>query len=141
MKIAQTPGNEAFYALRRMDDPPFRTDSYPGNDYDPSEPLSSWGQPEHTSEQYLTTRCLGLINDNGGVHINSGIPNKAAYLITLNVGAEKAKQIYYQAMFYLSSNSQFKDARDAVEQATVDLYGRGSELSAVQAAFTAVGIQ
>lgn len=141
MKIAKTPGKEAYYALRRMDDPPFRTDSYPENNYNPNDPLNSWGQPEHTSEQYHAPSRPWT--DNGGVHINSGIPNKAAYLITTNtnIGAEKAKQIYYSAMFYLSPNSQFVDARDAIEQATIDLYGRGKELIAVQAAFNAVGIQ
>lgn len=138
MKIASTPGNKAYYALRRMDDPSFRTDSYPENDYNPSNPLGSWGQPEHTSEQYHAA-CFPW-TDNGGVHVNSGIPNKAAYLITINIGAAKAKQIYYHAMFYLSSNSLFVDARDAVEQATIDLYGSGSELSAVRAAFDTVGI-
>lgn len=141
MKIAKTPGKEAYYALRRMDDPPFKTDSYPENNYNPNNALNSWGQPEHTSEQYRAANRPWT--DYGGVHINSGIPNKAAYLITTNtnVGAEKAKQIYYDAMFYLSANSQFVDARDAVEQATIDLYGRGKELIAVQAAFNAVGIQ
>ncbi|GAN32643.1 MAG: peptidase M4 family protein [Candidatus Brocadia sp. AMX2] len=141
MKIAKTPGKEAYYALRRMDDPPFRTDSYPENDYDPKNPLNSWGQPEHTSEQYHAASRPWT--DYGGVHINSGIPNKAAYLIITNtsIGAEKAKQIYYHAMFYLSPNSQFVDARDAVEQATIDLYGKGLELAGVQTAFTAVGIK
>ncbi|MCI0526285.1 MAG: M4 family metallopeptidase, partial [Nitrospira sp.] len=65
----------------------------------------------------------------------------AAYLITINIGAAKAKQIYYHAMFYLASNSRFVNARDAVEQAAIDLYGQGSELSAVQNAFEAVGIR
>jgi Zn-dependent metalloprotease len=141
MKIAKIPGKEAYYALRRMDDPPFRTDSYSENDYNPKDALNSWGQPEHTSEQYHAASRPWT--DYGGVHINSGIPNKAAYLITTNtsVGSEKAKQIYYYAMFYLSSNSQFVDARDAVEQATIDLYGSGQELDAVQAAFNAVGIK
>lgn len=141
MKIATIPGKEAYYALRRLDDPPFRTDSYSENDYNPNDALGSWGQPEHTSEQYHAASRPWT--DNGGVHVNSGIPNKAAYLITTNasVGTEKAKQIYYYAMFYLSSNSQFVDARDAVEQATIDLYGRGAELVAVQSAFNAVGIR
>ena len=141
MKIAKIPGKEAYYALRRMDDPPFRTDSYSENDYNPKDALNSWGQPEHTSEQYQAQSRPWT--DHGGVHINSGIPNKAAYLITTDtsVGAEKAKQIYYYAMFYLSPNSQFADARDAVEQAAIDLYGRGLELAAVQAAFNAVGIK
>ncbi|MEP9410256.1 MAG: peptidase M4 family protein [Candidatus Brocadia sp.] len=141
MKIAKTPGKEAYYAMRRMDDPPFRTDIYPENDYNPKNPLNSWGQPEHTSEQYRAVSRPWT--DYGGVHINSGIPNKAAYLITTNtnVGVEKAKQIYYYAMFYLSPNSQFVDARDAVEQATIDLYGKGPELTVVQSAFAAVGIK
>ncbi len=139
MKIAETPGYEAYYALRRLDDPPFRTDSYPENDFDSSNPLGSWGQPEHTSEQYIAG-CWPW-TDNGGVHINSGIPNKAAYLITTDIGAVKAKQIYYSAMFYLSSNSKFIDGRGAVEQATIDLYGAGAELTSVQTAFDAVGIQ
>lgn len=138
MKIALT--EPAYYALRRMDDPPFRTDGYPQNDYNPSAPLNSWGQPGHTSEEYFAG-CWPW-TDNGGVHINSGIPNKAAYLITVNssVGLAKAKQIYYYAMFYLTASSQFANARDAVEQATRDLYGTGSELTAVQAAFNTVGI-
>ncbi|MCF6158429.1 MAG: peptidase M4 family protein [wastewater metagenome] len=139
MKIDETSGYEAYYTLRRMDDPSFRTDNYPENDYNPDNPLSSWGQPEHTTEQYHAN-CWPW-TDYGGVHINSGIPNKAAYLITTNIGFEKAKQIYYYAMFYLSSDSQFVDARDAIEQTTIDLYGIGSELSAVQTAFDAVGIQ
>ncbi len=141
MKIATIPGKEAYYALRRMDDPPFRTDSYPENDYNPKDALGSWGQPEHTSEQYHAASRPWT--DYGGVHINSGIPNKAAYLITTDasVGTEKAKQIYYYAMFYLSPNSQFVDARDAVEQATIDLYGRGLELIAVRSAFNTVGIK
>lgn len=130
-----------YYAMRRLDDPPFRTDSYPENNYNPKDPLNGWGQPEHTSEQYRAASWPWT--DNGGVHINSGIPNKAAYLITThaNVGAKKAKQIYYYAMFYLSANAQFVDARDAVEQATIDLYGNGKELSVVRTAFDAVGIQ
>lgn len=130
-----------YYAMRRLDDPPFRTDSYPENNYNPQDPLNSWGQPEHTSEQYHAGSWPWT--DNGGVHENSGIPNKAAYLITTHasVGVQKAKQIYYYAMFYLSANSQFVDARDAVEQATIDLYGIGQELTVVRAAFDAVGIQ
>lgn len=138
MKIDESGRYKGFYAMRRMDDPPFRTDGYPENDYNPSDPLSGWGQPEHTSEQYHSF-CLPW-NDNGGVHINSGIPNKAAYLITRSIGAKKAEQIYYYAMFYLSPLSGFMDARDATEQAAIDLFGTGAEFSAVQNAFDAVGI-
>ena len=140
MKISKNPGYEAYYAIRRLDDPPFRTDSYPQNDYNPSDPLNSWGQPEHVSEEFFGDCKIFINNDNGGVHINSGIPNKAAYLITTKIGSEKAKQIYYNAMFYLNANSQFTDARSAVEQATRDLYGSGAEFRAVENAFDLVGI-
>lgn len=139
MKIAET--NPAYYALRSMDDPPFRTDIFPENNYDPADPLNSWGQPEHTSEHYYAG-CWPW-TDNGGVHINSGIPNKAAYLVAVDpdVGFSKAKQIYYYALFYLSQTSQFIDARYALEQSTIDLFGDGAELNAVRSAFNEVGIQ
>ncbi|MBU0730651.1 MAG: M4 family metallopeptidase [Proteobacteria bacterium] len=138
MKIDETAGYEAYYALRRMDDPAFRSDNYPENDWDSSSPLNSWGQPEHTDEMYRAG-CWPW-TDNGGVHINSGIPNKAAYLITTDIGREKAQQIYYLAMFYMGKYAQFVDARDALEQAAFDLYGNGPEILSIQAAFNSVGI-
>lgn len=140
MKIATKPNYQAYYALRRMDDPTFRSDAYPENDYNLADPLNNWGQPAHTSEKYVAG-CWPW-TDNGGVHINSGIPNKAAYLIVSNpaVGLAKAEQIYYQAMFYLTSDAQFTDGRNAVELATTDLYGSGAELAVVQQAFDTVGI-
>lgn len=141
MKIAEQPGYEHYYALRSMSDPTFRGDAFPENDYNPAAPLDSWGQPAHTSEQYLVDGpiCL-LLPDYGGVHINSGIPNRAAYLVLQGIGAAKTQQIYYLAMFYMTSTAQFTDGRAAVELATIDLYGDGAELDVVQAAFTAVGI-
>ena len=39
---------------------------------------SSWWQPKHTDEQYTQS------DDNGGVHINSGIPNHAFYLFAVS---------------------------------------------------------
>lgn len=39
--------------------------------------------------QYLPETEEG---DNGGVHINSGIPNKAAYLTINSIGKEKAEK-------------------------------------------------
>lgn len=140
MKIDETPGYEAYYALRRMDDPAFRSDSYPENDYNPVAPFSALGQPAHVSEQYRVDTCTEQ-NDQGGVHINSGIPNRAAYLLTQAVGPEKARQIYYLGMFYLAPDAQFTDARLALQQAAADLFGAGSaEANQVGIAFEAVGI-
>lgn len=81
-------------------------------------------------------------NDNGGVHVNSGIPNRAAALIISALGREKAERIYYRALTtYLTSRAQFSDARLAVAQAARDLFGQQSpEVTAVQQAFDTVGI-
>ncbi|MDQ7015134.1 MAG: M4 family metallopeptidase, partial [Gammaproteobacteria bacterium] len=83
--------------------------------------------------------------DNGGVHINSGIPNRAAYLIAEALGGEGRRvmgEIYYHALTrYLTSSAQFIDARRALTQAAVDLYGSGSaEAQAVAEAWDQVGV-
>ncbi|HXF06102.1 MAG TPA: M4 family metallopeptidase [Blastocatellia bacterium] len=81
-------------------------------------------------------------HDNGGVHVNSGIPNRAAALIIKALGREKTERIYYRALTtYLTSRAQFSDARLAVAQAASDLFGQQSaEVTAVNQAFDAVGI-
>ena len=83
-------------------------------------------------------------NDNGGVHINSGIPNYAFYLFATNasVGKDKAEKVYYRALTtYLVRTSQFLDLRLAVIKAAGDLFGAsGPEVAAARQAFDAVGI-
>ena len=95
-------------------------------------------QPKHVSEQYTGGE------DNGGVHINSGIANHAFYLFATdeNVGLEKAETVYYDVLTnYLTTASQFIDLRIAVVQATGATYGTdGPEAAAARAAFDAVGI-
>ncbi len=80
--------------------------------------------------------------DNGGVHVNSGIPNRAAALIIKAIGREKTERIYYRALTtYLTSRAQFSDARIAIAQAARDLFGdQSAEVDAVNQAFDAVGI-
>jgi hypothetical protein len=91
-------------------------------------------QPMHVNEQYLGSE------DNGGVHINSGIPNHAFYLFAEAVGKEKAEQIYYKALTsYLTKSSKFVDLRIAIEQAAYDMYG-ANEKQAASNAFNQVGI-
>ncbi len=97
-----------------------------------------YGQPAHM-DQYknLPNTSAG---DWGGVHTNSGIPNKAAYNTIQSIGKTKAEKIYYRALTqYLTSNSQFVDAKKALAQAASDLYGT-TEVNAVNAAWTAVGV-
>jgi len=96
-------------------------------------------QPAHMDE-FLN---LTLDQDNGGVHVNSGIPNRACALIGEAIGKEKTEKIYYRVMDarYLNSQSQFIDMRLGVIQAATDLYGENStELTAVKDAFDTVGI-
>lgn len=137
---AMKPYQPWLYALRRMDDPSFRSDQYSENDHSVNHPLKSWGQPAHTDEQYIAKHCTEK-TDNGGVHINSGIPNHAAYLITQALGTQATLDIYYQSLFYLNSTASFKDARAAVLQSATDLYGSETEvLKQIKTAFNAVGI-
>ena len=79
---------------------------------------AQYNQPAHMNNYVRTSQ------DNGGVHINSGIPNKAAYLTINKLGESKSEQIYYRALTqYLTSNSNFKDARNSLIQSAIDLYG------------------
>lgn len=81
--------------------------------------------------------------DNGGVHINSGIPNHAFYLFATaaNMNKDKAEKVYYHALTrYLGRTSRFLDLRLAVIQSAKDLYGEGTETQAARAAFDKVGI-
>lgn len=94
-------------------------------------------QPANVSEQYFGSQ------DNGGVHINSGIPNYAYYLFATHpsVGKDKAEQVFYRALTtYLVRSSQFVDLRAAVVQSCQDLYGQ-AEVDAARAAFDQVGIE
>lgn len=70
--------------------------------------------------QYVNTYA-----DNGGVHINSGILNKIAYDTIRQLGIQKSEQIYYRALTqYLTSTSDFWDAKYALAQSPYDLYGQ-----------------
>ncbi len=97
------------------------------------------GYQPKTMAQYVNTT-----QDDGGVHINSGIPNYAFYLFASNasVGKDKAEKVYYRVLTtYLTRFSQFKDMRVAVIKAASDLYGAASnEVKAAQSAFDQVGI-
>lgn len=96
-------------------------------------------QPGHMRD-YVETQA-----DNGGVHINSGIPNRAFYVTTLNLGGfawEKAGQIWYLTLSSkLSASANFATAAAKTYEAAGDLYGAGSlEQQAVRAGWAEVGI-
>jgi Zn-dependent metalloprotease len=96
-------------------------------------------QPSHMKD-YVNT-----LNDNGGVHINSGIPNHAFYVVAREIGGyawEKAGAIWYRALTVkLQSGSNFLDAANLTFEAAAELFGGGSlEQKAVQTGWTEVGI-
>jgi len=107
--------------------------SDPHNGVNKGEP--GW-QPKTMSEFLYTTQ------DHGGVHGNSGIPNHAFYLTAIKTGRKNAGKIWYRALTnYLTSNSQFIDARLLTIQSAVDLFGEESfEVESVKAAWDAVEV-
>lgn len=69
--------------------------------------------------------------DSGGVHVNSGIVNRAFYLLAEGlpgaVGMEDAERIFYRALtLHLTSNAGFLDARLACIESARELFGEGS---------------
>ncbi len=93
-------------------------------------------QPDHYDERYTGSQ------DNGGVHINSGIPNKAFYLIANSLGKSKTEKIYYRALSnYLTRSSKFIDLRLALVQAAGEVAEvTTNDINVVKNAFDQVGV-
>jgi Zn-dependent metalloprotease len=85
-------------------------------------------------------------SDNGGVHINSGIPNHAFYITSLELGGfswSKAGRIWYVTLRdKLTSTSNFQAAANLTFEAAGELYGVNSlEQAAVRKGWSEVGIE
>lgn len=98
----------------------------------PSDP-----QPKHMKNHYWG------VEDNGGVHINSGILNNAFRLFCLTSGFEFTHKepfdIWYHALLKLHSLSHYWDLKKAVVAVSKEKYGK--EVAAMaEKAFKAVGI-
>ncbi len=82
--------------------------------------------------------------DNGGVHINSGIPNHAFYLIATEIGGyswDRAGKIWYKTLSLLDKNSDFQEMAQITFDTAGNVYGTGSnEQDAVQKGWDGVGI-
>ncbi|NND31551.1 MAG: T9SS type A sorting domain-containing protein [Saprospiraceae bacterium] len=93
-------------------------------------------QPRTMSEKYNGSE------DNGGVHINSGIHNWAFFKVATNIGKDKAEKIFFRALSnYLTRSSNFIDARNATIKSAEDIHGPNSqEVQVVRVAFDEVGI-
>jgi Zn-dependent metalloprotease len=89
---------------------------------------------------------VNTFNDNGGVHINSGIPNRAFYLTATGLGGfawEKAGRIWYETLrdSALRQNTGLRRFAKLTAATAGRLYGPGSiEQSVVADSWAAVGI-
>lgn len=119
-------------ALRSMRDP--------GSAFD-DELLGKDPQPKHMRDFVVT------YEDNGGVHINSGIPNHAFYQTATQLGGfawEKAGRIWYETLrdSRLKPNSGFRRFAGLTQDVAGRLFGRNSaERKAVNDGWLAVGIK
>jgi len=110
----------------------------PGTAYD-DPVLGKDPQPAHCKDFFQGNF------DDGGVHINSGIPNRAFYLAAVAIGGfawEKTGKIWYSTLkSSLQSSATFKDAANATAAVAGQLYGQDSnEQKAVQSAWQQVGV-
>ncbi|QMU26843.1 M4 family metallopeptidase [Adhaeribacter radiodurans] len=123
-KVKGTNGNPA--AIRSMKDP--------GSAYnDPV--LGKDPQPKHMKD------FVNTFEDNGGVHINSGIPNHAFYLAATAIGGkawEKAGRVWYETLIdaRLKSNATFQ----RFAELTIENAKRFNVEEAITKAWSQVGI-
>ncbi len=119
-------------ALRSMKDP--------GSAFD-DPVLGKDPQPKHM-DQFVHT-----FEDNGGVHLNSGIPNHAFYLAAVKIGGfawERAGRIWYDTLrdARIKPNTGFKRFASVTADVAQRLYGADSpERKAVVEAWAGVGIR
>lgn len=109
----------------------------PGTAYD-DRVLGKDPQPADMAHYVITTR------DNGGVHINSGIPNRAFFLAATALGGyswDKAGRIWYATLCdpRLTSTAQFQDFANLTTDNAARLFGT-VERDAVAEAWRQVGI-
>ncbi|MGN6503897.1 MAG: M4 family metallopeptidase [Pseudolysinimonas sp.] len=110
----------------------------PGTAYD-DDVLGRDPQPAHMNDYVQTD------DDDGGVHLNSGIPNKAFYLTAQRLGGhawERAGRIWFDTLSSgLRPTTDFAGFARATLAAAAARYGEGSEESAAaRAGWVAVGV-
>jgi Zn-dependent metalloprotease len=111
----------------------------PGTAYD-DDVLGKDPQPG-SMDDYVDTE-----DDNGGVHINSGIPNRAFAVAALALGGtawERAGQVWYDVLTggVLTATADFTAFAGLTVAAAAERYGAGSDVeSAVRTGWSTVGV-
>jgi hypothetical protein len=153
---ACTPAGQPAGTIRIMDDPPTCGD--------PDHMVAAMsgdatglraGCPSEEIFGFEVFDCSG-VRDNGRVHTNSGIPNKAATLIVdggthngldiTGIGRAKTEELYFKVMRNLSYNARFIDAREDTVAKAQDWADDGThdftdaDVCSVVNAFASVGL-
>jgi Zn-dependent metalloprotease len=110
----------------------------PGTAYD-DDLIGKDEQPAHMDDYVETS------DDNGGVHINSGIPNKAFYNLAVTLSGnswQAAGRIWYETLLQkLGTSTTFEKFATMTLETAGKLYSnRSKEQKAVKSAWTDVGV-
>jgi Zn-dependent metalloprotease len=115
-----------------------RSMAAPGTAYLGDPDLGDDPQPDHISKKFTGSE------DNGGVHINSGIPNLAFCAAAKQIGGkawEKAGRIWYAAMLGANKQTDFAEFAKLTRSIAGSIYGVGSaEQKAVDDGWKKVGL-
>jgi Zn-dependent metalloprotease len=110
---------------------------HPGTAYANDPALGTDPQPDHVDRLYTGSA------DSGGVHLNSGIPNRAFVLVAQALGGpawDSAGRIWYEAMLKLSRTSRFADMAKLTAQIAGDRFDAATK-KAVKTAWKQVGLE
>ncbi|MBG48266.1 MAG: peptidase M4 family protein [Pseudozobellia sp.] len=95
-------------------------------------------QPDHMDNYYSGTA------DNQGVHINSGIPNKAFYLSCLEIGIDDCALIWFETLKSLWRTANFNDMVETLISVAQNLSSEGrvneQSVDAISNSFSSVGL-
>lgn len=124
--------------LPGVDGVALRSMKEPGTAYD--DPVLGRDPQVGTMSDYVETT-----DDNGGVHLNSGIPNRAFYLAATALGGnawDEAGPIWYHALTSgrVTSSTEFAGLAQATIDSAVALHGEGEQAEAVRAAWEGVEV-
>ena len=90
-----------------------------GNPQNSAQP-SSMTDPLYAAPEYDAT---GVLIDNGGVHTNSGVGNRAAYLIAQSLGIAKTAHLYYRTLLALPSGANYADLAGTLSATCTSMVG------------------
>jgi Zn-dependent metalloprotease len=115
-----------------------RSMAHPGQAFD-NPIIGGDNQRAHMDDLYTGTA------DNGGVHWNSGIPNRAFHLTSIELGDTiAAARIWYHALQHLAADATFTQAAERIVESARVLVKSGEVRKGapqiVRGAFAAVGI-